>query len=138
MLHWLAKLFGIQSQKLGDIGEREAAKFLKKKGLRILARQHRNIVGEIDIIAQDGETIVFVEVKTRKSDRTGLPVESVTATKQKQIIRTTLAYLKRHHLLNRRVRFDIVGIIWKNDTSAPEVTHYENAFTSEDVGQMFS
>ncbi len=131
MRGWLAKL-------LGDKGERAAAKFLKKKGFRILARQYKNKVGEIDLIATDKETIVFVEVKTRKSNRAGIPVEAVTLTKQKQIIRTALVYLKRYQLLDHRVRFDIVGILWAEDSSTPEINHYTNAFSSEDFGQMYS
>ncbi|VAX40168.1 hypothetical protein MNBD_PLANCTO02-732 [hydrothermal vent metagenome] len=131
MRGWLAKL-------LGDKGERAAAKFLKKKGFCILARQYKNRVGEIDLIATDKETIVFVEVKTRKSNRAGIPVEAVTLTKQKQIIRTALVYLKRYQLLDHRVRFDVVGIIWEADSSTPEISHYLNAFSSDDFGQMFS
>ena len=78
MKRLLHKLFG-------DRGEREAAKFLRKLGYRILDRQHRDRFGEIDIIALDGRQIVFVEVKTRSSSDAGQPFEAVDATKQRKI-----------------------------------------------------
>ena len=138
MRKWLSQLFR-RNQPLGDKGERAAIRFLKKKmGYRILAHQHRNKIGEIDIIARDAETIVFVEVKTRKSNRAGMPVEAVTLKKQQQIIRTALAYLKRNRLLDQRIRFDVIGIIWADNANQPEITHYHNAFSSGDMGQMFS
>lgn len=127
---WLRKL-------LGDRGEREAARFLKKRGYKIVARQSRNRIGEIDLIALDGETIVFVEVKTRSSHVAGHPIEAVTVTKQKQLTRTALAWLKRRHLLERRCRFDVLAITWAPG-DPPVVEHFINAFESFGRGQMFS
>ena len=74
MRGWLTRL-------LGNRGERLAAKFLARKGIRILRRQHKMPSGELDIIAMDGDRIVFVEVKTRRSDSKGHPIEAITPQK---------------------------------------------------------
>jgi putative endonuclease len=97
---------------LGRKGENRAAAFLKKKGLRIVGRGVANRCGEIDLIALDGETIVFVEVRTRQSLDAGHPAESVTVEKQARVTRAALSYLKRKKLWNRRTRFDVVAIVW--------------------------
>lgn len=125
MAAWLTKLFG-------NRGERCAAKYLRRQGMRILARQHSSRYGEIDLIARDGETIVFVEVKTRSSTRGGQPVEAVTREKQSRMTRTALAWLKRRGLLEASSRFDIVALLWPEGTREPEITHYRHAF--EPVG----
>ncbi|MGH7201128.1 MAG: YraN family protein [Planctomycetaceae bacterium] len=131
MRGWLRKL-------LGDRGERRAARYLRGLGYRILARQYANRFGEIDLIALDGERIVFVEVKTRTSDAAGLPVEAVDFRKQRQLTRVALAYLKRHGLLERPARFDVLALLWPNGAKSPEITHYQNAFEPVGFGQMFS
>ena len=128
-LGWLRKL-------LGDRGERAAVRFLKQKGYRILARQSFNRIGEIDIVALDGDCIVFVEVKTRSSLAAGLPVEAVTVAKQRQLTKTALVWLKQRKLLNARSRFDVVSIVW-GPSSEPEITHYVNAFESQGFGQLY-
>lgn len=117
---WLRKLFG-------DRGERTAARFLRKQGYRILARQVRNSFGEIDLIALDGDVIVFVEVKTRSTLSAGLPVEAVDHRKQQQITRTALAWMKRRRLLDQQGRFDVVAILWQSG-NPPQIQHYRNAF----------
>lgn len=127
---WLRRLFG-------NRGERLATKFLRDKGFKILALQDRSLLGEIDIIAQDGESIVFVEVKTRKSIAAGHPVEAITPHKQRQMTRAALAWLKRHKLLEHRARFDVVAIIW-GDNKVPVIEHYTNAFEPTGDGQMYS
>lgn len=128
---------GILNRLLGDRGERSAAKFLKKKGYRILARQSRSRLGEIDLIAQDGDSIVFVEVKTRSSSHAGHPSEAVTLTKRRQLTRAALAWLKQRGLLNHRARFDVIAITW-GDGRSPVIEHYENAFEAVGGNQMFA
>lgn len=123
---------------LGDRGERAAVKFLKQQGYRILAKQHRNDFGEIDIIAQDGETSVFVEVKTRTSAEDGQPFEAVDRRKQEKLTRAALAWLKKRRKLEQPARFDIISILWPEEGSEPELTHYRNAFEPTGRGQMFS
>ena len=128
---------GILNKLLGDRGERAAAKYLKQQGYRLLARQSRSRIGEIDLIALDGDTIVFVEVKTRSSHAAGHPTEAVTVVKQRQLTRTALAWLKRRKLLDARARFDVVAITWQ-ETGPPLIEHYQNAFEPTGDGQMYS
>jgi putative endonuclease len=124
MPRWWNRLFG-------DRGERLAVRHLKKSGLKIVTRNYRNRFGEIDIIALDGQTIVFVEVKTRKSNAAGNPLEAVDEAKQAKIIRVAEAYLKQRRLFENSVRFDVIGIVWNEDelNSKPELTHVRHAFT---------
>ena len=123
---------------LGDRGERAAVAFLKKLGYKILARQFRNDFGEVDIIAQDGETTVFVELKTRRSADDGQPFEAVDRRKQAKITRVALAWLKKHGRLEQRARFDIVSILWPEENCEPQLSHYLNAFEPTGRGQLFS
>lgn len=119
---------------LGDRGETAAARFLKKQGMRVLRRGFRTSRGEIDLIARDGDTLVFVEVKTR---RRGEPAEAVTSEKQRRLTLTALEFLKRHNLLEQRSRFDVVAILWPEDDAKPTIEHYRNAFEAQGRGQMF-
>lgn len=124
-------------QAFGNEGERMAQRFLESLGFRILDKQFRCRFGEVDLIALDGDTIVFVEVKTRQSDRKGQPAEAVTPHKQQQIVKVALHYLKRHGWLDRRSRCDVVAIRL-DDPASPHITHYRHAFEPPDPGQMFS
>ncbi len=95
---------------LGRLGEEQAERFLKEKGYKILSRNFKTKLGEIDIIALDKDTHCFVEVKTRSSLRFGEPQEAVSARKQGQISRAALLFLKDHDLLDQRARFDVVAV----------------------------
>jgi putative endonuclease len=94
----------------GTRGEELAAAYLAKAGYRILARNYRCIFGEIDIVAEDGETLVFAEVKSRRSGAYGDPQLAVGRTKQKKISRIALHYLTEKHLRHRPARFDVVAV----------------------------
>ncbi|MFH1198563.1 MAG: YraN family protein [Candidatus Omnitrophota bacterium] len=94
----------------GKRGEEEAVNFLRKQGYKIIARNFRTRLGEIDIIAKDKDTICFIEVKARSSDKFGLPAESVTGFKQRQISKAAIVFLKDKNLLDSPARFDIVSI----------------------------
>lgn len=131
MAGWLRKL-------LGNRGERLAARYLRRLGYRILARQYSNRWGEVDLIALDGSCLVFVEVKTRRSDAAGHPVEAVTYEKQRRLTAAALVWLKRHRLLENPARFDVVAVVWPDGSRTPEITHYRNAFEPVGSGQMFS
>lgn len=138
---WFGRLwdrwFGPQS--LGARGERLAAKYLRRKGYAILARGARDRrLGEIDLIAVDGRTVVFVEVKTRTSHDKGHPAEAVDATKQSRIVRLALRYLRRHDLLENAARFDIVAITWPDAQRPPTIEHFPNAFEPSEGGSMFA
>lgn len=123
---------------LGNEGEREAARFLRRQGFRILARSYRTPLGEIDLIAADGTTTVFVEVKTRRSSQAGQPFEAVDRLKQLQLTKLALAYLKSKGWLEQPARFDVVSIVWSESGAAPEITHYRNAFEAVGWGQLYS
>lgn len=111
---------------LGKSGEDEAVKLLKRNGYKILKRNYKNKSGEVDIIAQDKDSICFVEVKTRTSDRFGLPAESVRLSKQRQISKIALNFLKQGNLLDRKARFDVVSVMYSN--GEPEFKLIKGAF----------
>lgn len=111
----------------GQTGEELAAAFLRRKGYKILVRNYRQKCGEIDIIATDGGTLVFVEVKTRKNTAFGSPFEAVTEKKQRQIGRVAQDYLGRNDLFNVPARFDVVSILVQGEQS-PVIEHLSNAF----------
>jgi putative endonuclease len=133
----LARLWP-KAPSLGRRGEAAAAKFLKKKGYLIVAQSNRMRLGEIDLVAIDQRTIVFVEVKTRRSHDAGHPADAVDDDKQRRLTRLALTYLKRHHLLEYRARFDVVAVTWADDGCAPVIEHYENAFEAVGQWQLFS
>ncbi len=119
---------------LGDRGERAAARFLRRRGLRVLARGYRTKLGEIDLIARDGDTLVFVEVKAR---RQGVPAEAVTPEKQRRITLAALHFLRKYDLLEVRSRFDVVAIVWPDQRGKPEIEHFPSAFEAVGRWQMF-
>lgn len=106
-----------QHLTLGKSGEELALALLEESGYRILARNYKTKLGEIDIVAYDKDTICFVEVKTRHSDKHGLPQEAISGFKQRQISKTALIYLKKNHLLDKKARFDVVSIIYSENAS---------------------
>jgi len=141
MFGWFTRLLsdGTGARKqLGNRGEIEAARYLEELRYQILHRQLRGLFGELDLVALDGDTIVFIEVKTRASTQAGHPTEAITPAKQQKMTRSAVAFLKRHRWLNQRSRFDVVSIIWPSDDQPPLIQHYKNAFESTGFGQMFS
>ena len=111
----------------GPAGEEEAAVFLQKRGYKILERNYRKRMGEIDIIARDKNTLCFIEVKTRSSDTLGSPAEAVTKQKQRQIIKLSLYYLKENNISDPQVRFDVVTIDMTS-ASGSRINLIQNAF----------
>ena len=116
-----------QKIQLGKIGENVAVDFLETQGYKILQRNFRNKLGEVDIIAKDRDTICFIEVKTRTTDAFGSPLESVTVAKQRKIIYLAMSYLKSQERDEANVRFDVVSVILK-DEEDPLVEIIKNAF----------
>lgn len=110
----------------GKAGENAAAKYLKKSGYKILARNYRRTYGEIDIVAQKGENVAFVEVKTRKSDAFGTPAEFVTVQKQKKLIKAAYTYIQEHNI-DAAFTFDIVEV-YIDGKKVKEINHIKNAF----------
>ena len=125
-------------RSLGRRGERAAERYLRRQGYKIVGRREHGLHGELDLVAVDGRTIVFVEVKTRRSHEAGHPAEAVDEAKQQQLTRVALAYLKRHELLEYPTRFDVLAITWPAKARRPKIEHLKNAFEAVGRGQMFS
>lgn len=117
----------IQKVQLGQIGEEAAVTFLKRQGYKIIEQNFRNQLGEIDIIAADGDVLCFIEVKTRNSDLFGSPFESVTVAKQRKITRVALSYLKYKGKSNAKARFDVIAIL-VNGEECQSIEIIKNAF----------
>jgi putative endonuclease len=100
---------------LGQNGEKIAVDFLQGRGYTILERNYRRRTGEIDIIAKEGEVLVFIEVKTRSGWTYGSPAAAITPRKQRQISRTAQYFLAEQDLFNTPARFDVVTVIFGND-----------------------
>lgn len=106
----------------GAIGEKQAEEFLKKNKYKILTKNFRCVVGEIDLVAKEKDTIVFVEVKKRETYIFGNPAEAIGVTKQNKIRKAALYYLKQYKLTESPCRFDVIEIVGEN------INHIENAF----------
>ncbi len=119
---------------LGNRGEETAAAYLEQKGYAILERQYRTPVGEIDLIAREGKTLVFVEVKTRRSARYGQPSAAVGWEKQRRIIRGAMWYMMNRQRQREAplCRFDVVEVYATPD-NAWKVRHLENAFEADEL-----
>lgn len=116
------------TKEIGDFGEEMACSYLEKQGITVLKRNFHAKFGEIDIIAKDGETIVFAEVKTRLSKDYGTPSEFVDFRKQEKIIQTALYYLGND---DTDMRFDVIEVMYKLSGDAmtvKEINHIISAF----------
>lgn len=112
---------------LGRSGEEAAARYLCAQGYRIVSRNLRTPVGEIDIIAQKAKFLIFIEVKTRRSLAFGTPQEAVGPRKQRQIIRSAQWYLSDSQNRSLQPRFDVIAILYLS--SGPQIEHIVNAFS---------
>ena len=128
------RLFGKKADepahlKTGKWGERQAVRFLKSRHWKILGERVR--VGkhdEIDIIANDGTALVFVEVKTRKDETFGRPISAVNREKRRRLSRAAVAWLKENRPEPEHFRFDVIEVIGEAEGDPPEIRHIENAF----------
>lgn len=125
------------ARDLGQRGELAAERFLLKQGMVIVARRFQDKFGEIDLIAIDDDSIVFVEVKTRSSDLAGLPADAVNETKQEHLTRTAQGYMKWNRLTECQARFDVVAITWPSGQRDPAIEHFVSAFEPVGRFQMF-
>ena len=128
---WLRKLAVNPTAKmaLGERGEKFAARYLRRHGYKILVRRFKSRAGEIDIVCRQKDWLVFVEVKTRKSDQYGAPSEAVTREKQKHISKVALEYLRLLDNPRIRWRFDIVEVIMQDGARKPDdIRLIQNAF----------
>jgi putative endonuclease len=128
---WWRRWFGTRS-------ENAAAKFLKKRGYRILLRNYRCRHGEIDLIALDGKCIVFVEVRSTGGEDVAVPAASVNEGKQLRLTNLALAFLKEKRLLDHPARFDVLALSWPPGRREPVIEHHPRAFEAVGRFQMFS
>lgn len=136
LARWVRKR--LAPKTLGQRGEDAAARYLKRLGYVIVARGTRDNIGEIDLVAVDGRTIVFIEVKTRTTHDAGHPADAVDEAKQRRLTRLAVSYMKRHDLLECRARFDVVAVTWPAGGGRPTVEHYRDAFEPVGFEGMFS
>ena len=118
-----------ERQNKGARGEQRAVEYLREQGYRILERNYRCPLGEMDIIAREGKTVVFVEVKTRASDRFGSPQAAIGPQKQHRMTAIALYYLKAQGLLDGPARFDVAAV--SLGEGGEKVTLYKNAFDAK-------
>ena len=114
---------------LGKTGEDLAVRELERRGYTIVARRWRSRHGEIDVIARDGATLVFVEVKARDGEEFGDGAEAITMAKQRRLVQLAVEYLARHGLIDSPCRFDVVAIRLNDRRSDVEV--FQNAFDAD-------
>jgi putative endonuclease len=128
MLEWIKRTFGSRrpADALGQRGENVAARYLRDQGYKILQRNFSCAVGEVDIVARDGKTLVFAEVKTRTDDDP-TPETQVNTVKQHQLTKAAKFYMTRHGSPPPPARFDVVAIVWPPGR-APRIRHTPNAF----------
>jgi len=111
---------------LGLLSEKKAREFLKAQGYKILQANYKTKLGEVDIIARDKDTLCFVEVKSRSSDRFGTGLDAVSRLKQKQVSKAALSFLKEKNLLDSKARFDVVSLDYSGNEE--KITLIKNAF----------
>ncbi|TMQ34743.1 MAG: YraN family protein [Planctomycetota bacterium] len=128
---WWRRWFGTRS-------EREAARFLKGLGYRIVARNYACPLGELDLVAVDGKCVVFVEVRSTEAADEEKPAASVDEQKQLRLTNLALHFLRKHRLLNQAARFDVITVSWPAGSRKPSVTHHRQAFEAAGRFQMFS
>ncbi|MCG2712637.1 MAG: YraN family protein [Candidatus Omnitrophica bacterium] len=119
-------------KELGILGENIAAEYLKKHGYKIIKRNYRNRLGEIDIIAYEGAVLCFIEVKTRADEQRGRPEEAVGKAKQRKISQVVLSYLKMQGIYEGNFRFDVAAVMFNEITNVKKINLIKNAFELDD------
>lgn len=121
----------MSNKTLGEHGEALARQYLKAQGYQILEENFRNKMGEIDLIVRDGQTICFVEVKTRQSLQQGQPYEAVHSQKIRKLSQMATFYLRyKYRSLEIPSRFDVISILQNKAGGLPDIQHIKNAFDS--------
>lgn len=113
---------------IGDFGENLAQDFLNNKGYEIIATNFRSSTGEIDIIAQHNDILIFIEVKSRFNSNYGFPVEAVNYIKYKKLLNTAKYYLYKNKITNYFIRFDVIEVFLDEKSKTPKINHLEDAF----------
>ena len=115
-------------KRLGDWGETEARRYLETNSYVFMERNFRVPEGEIDLVMQDGDIVVFIEVKTRTSDSFGMPEESVSGAKRKRLLRAACAFLQERERIDASWRIDVVAIEASPNWTIQRLDHYQSAF----------
>lgn len=115
-------------KRLGDWGETEARRYLEAKAYVFIERNFRVPEGEIDLVMQDGDIVVFIEVKTRTSESFGTPEESVSRAKRKRLMRAAWAFLQERERIDDTWRIDVVAIEASPNWTIQRLDHYQSAF----------
>lgn len=118
-------------QGLGRTGERLATEELTRRGYRVLEKNFRCVYGEIDLVAEDGQDLVFVEVKTRRGSRYGLPEEAITSRKRQKLLQVAAFYLDLHDSAERSWRIDVVAVQMSQQGRLQEIRVYQHAVSDE-------
>jgi len=124
------KRLGMGNRQLGDLAEDRAADLLAARGYRIIARKFRCKSGEIDIIAEDGDVLVFVEVRSRNDDEHGLPYETINEAKKFHIRRSALFFQLKNNMLERDSRFDCISVLFDGKDNIKNIEIITDAFWS--------
>ena len=121
---------------IAKMGEALAVAHLKARGYEILAQNYRAVRGEIDLVVKDGNFIVFVEVKTRRSLKFGTPQAAVNIQKQRQISKVALTYLQTYNLFDTPCRFDVIAVHLSPQLELLKLEQIENAFEFQSAGRF--
>lgn len=127
MLLWGRQRLLDDPKRLGRWGQKQAERFLRRKGCDTLARNYASSDGEIDLVMADGEAVVFVEVKTRRGEDFAPATSAVNYRKQQKLIRTAKRFLRQYRVSDRPLRFDVITVVL-GEQGQPEIRHYPNAF----------
>jgi putative endonuclease len=130
--------FPVWRRWFGRRAERFAAKYLRRQGCRILGRNVDDRLGEIDLLALEGQTIVVVEVRSSETKTFDELARTVNLEKQRRLTDATLRFVQRRKLWNVGVRFDVIALRWPAGAREPEVRHYRHAFQSVGKYQFHS
>ncbi len=113
---------------IGSYGEDIACDYLKKKEYHIIDRNFSNRLGEVDIICTFNDILIFLEIKSRYTTNYGFPIEAVTYSKQKKIIKLSKSYIQYKNLYNLNIRYDVITILFNSINNSYELSHYIDAF----------
>jgi putative endonuclease len=128
---WWRRWFGTRS-------ERAAARYLRRLGYRVVARNYSCPHGELDLVAIDRGCVVFVEVRSTEGADAAVPAASVDDAKQRKLTKLALYFLQRHNLLNHPARFDVLALSWPPGRAEPVIVHHRDAFPATGRFQMYS
>lgn len=142
-MKWVDRLAALQRRlfpvrPLSRRGERAAVWYLRLRGYRILARNARWKGGELDIVAYRRGVLVFVEVRTRRSDEPVRPAATVDGPKQRRVARAALSFMKHHGALKQPSRIDVIGVTWPEGRWRPRIEHIPGAFEAPGVAGFYS